>query len=120
MASVLETRRGEDGAIRTLSGVVQDVTSRKQIEEEITTLNTDFESRVEQRTQVLEVANRELAAFSYSVSHDLLAPLRTVDGFSQAVLEDFAGYLYQPRLKGPDVLLEAIRAGLGLLLWHQE
>jgi PAS domain S-box-containing protein len=83
------SRRDEDGAIRTLSGVVQDVTDRKQIEEEITRLNTDLEGRVEQRTQELEAANRELEAFSYSVSHDLRAPLRTVDGFSQAVLEDF-------------------------------
>jgi PAS domain S-box-containing protein len=84
------SKRNASGVIEVLSGVVQDVTDRKQIEEEILRLNTDLEGRVEQRTQELEVANRELEAFSYSVSHDLRAPLRTIDGFSQAVLEDFA------------------------------
>jgi light-regulated signal transduction histidine kinase (bacteriophytochrome) len=84
------SKRGDHGQVRWLSGVVQDVTTRKTIEEEILRLNTDLEGRVEQRTQELAAANRELEAFSYSVSHDLRAPLRTIDGFSQAVLEDFS------------------------------
>jgi PAS domain S-box-containing protein len=84
------SKRGDHGQVRWLSGVVQDVTTRKTIEEEILRLNTDLEGRVEQRTQELAAANRELEAFSYSVSHDLRAPLRTIDGFSQAVLEDYS------------------------------
>lgn len=69
--------------------------------DEVRALNAELEARVRVRTSELEIANKELEAFSYSVSHDLRAPLRTVDGFSMALQEDFADALDD---KGRDFL----------------
>jgi PAS domain S-box-containing protein len=80
---------------------------RRSAEEKLQQLNAQLEQRVGERTAELEEANKELEAFSYSVSHDLRAPLRTLDGFSQALIED-----YGPQL--PDEAqryLRTIRAG---------
>ncbi|MFN3569023.1 MAG: ATP-binding protein [Polaromonas sp.] len=83
---------------------------RKQAQEEVLRLNAELEERVRQRTAQLESANRELEAFSYSVSHDLRTPLSAIDGFSGLLARDIgAGDLPSPRGKH---YLNRIRAGI--------
>jgi PAS domain S-box-containing protein len=73
--------------------VNHDVTARKAAEAEVLRLNAELEQRVQERTAQLEATNRELASFAYSVSHDLRAPLRGIDGFSNALAQEYSARL---------------------------
>lgn len=80
----------EHGDERVFLAIVQDITVRRAAEQEIRQLNAELEQRVLDRTAELEATNKELEAFTYSVSHDLRAPLRAIDGYTRILLEDYA------------------------------
>jgi len=81
--------RNPKGITTHYHGYILDITDRRKAEEEVQQLNTKLEQRVASRTTELLAANRELESFAYSLSHDLRAPLRCIDGFSLALLEDY-------------------------------
>lgn len=87
---LIHGRRFEMGGRGLVLTIFMDITERKRIDSAIRQLNEELELRVRERTADLIATNKELEAFSYSVSHDLRSPLRAVDGFSQMVLAEYA------------------------------
>jgi PAS domain S-box-containing protein len=81
------------GAITHFVAIKNDITEKKKAEREIIELNQELEKRVESRTAQLTEVNKELEAFTYSVSHDLRGPLRAINGFAEILVEDYADLL---------------------------
>jgi PAS domain S-box-containing protein len=98
--------RDEKGRDIGVMKIMRDMTEQMRLAEKAKTLNAELELRVSERTAQLESANRELESFSYSVSHDLHAPLRAIDGFSRMLVErdgkllDEAGRDYLDKIRG--------------------
>ncbi len=103
--------KNEAGEVQGVFAAARDVTERKRAEEEIRKLNAELEERVKERTAQLEAANKELEAFSYSVSHDLKAPIRAIDGFSRMLMLEHAAQLDAEALR----ILEVIRQNTGFM-----
>jgi PAS domain S-box-containing protein len=93
VSQVILVHRSMDGELQYLSTVMRDITESKQAEETIRQLNEALEERVRERTARLEAANQELEAFTYSVSHDLRAPLRAIDGYTRILSEEYGSAL---------------------------
>jgi PAS domain S-box-containing protein len=83
----------ETGRFEYVVGLAEDITPVRQAQDALASLNNDLERRVEDRTQALAEVNRELDAFAYSISHDLRAPLRTMQGYAEALVDDFGSGL---------------------------
>jgi len=106
---------GDQGRPACYCIVFMDITGRKDAEAELRRVNADLESRIALRTAELERVNQELESFSYSVSHDLRAPLRVIDGFSKLVVNSAPQGLDEPTLKNLKRIADGVRQMEGLI-----
>ncbi|WP_339789361.1 ATP-binding protein [uncultured Imperialibacter sp.] len=100
--------RNEEGKAYHMAGSIADITNAKKAEEEVKKLNATLEQKVKERTTDLQQTNEELESFSYTVSHDLRAPLRAIDGFSKVLVNKLDGKLEPDQLHYLEVIIENV------------
>jgi PAS domain S-box-containing protein len=107
--------RDSNGEIMGSVVVGRDITHLKDNENKIRSLNETLEQRVEERTAQLKAVNKELEAFSYSVSHDLRAPLRSINGFTQILMEEYAPKIDSEGSRICDIIMQSSKK-MGVLI----
>jgi light-regulated signal transduction histidine kinase (bacteriophytochrome) len=118
MLARCEVTRETDGSVLSLRGTVLDITDQKSVQEEIRRLNGQLEQRVQERTSELSQTVSELEAFSYSVAHDLRAPIRSINSFMHLLLHapgttlDAMGARYAERIVAASRRMAALIDGL--------
>ena len=115
VALTLSAVRDEMGGVSAIVVMTEDITERKHAETEVRRLNAELEQRVLDRTAQLDAANKELEAFTYSVSHDLRAPLRHISGFSSLLSERADESLDEKSRHYVDTIATSV-AGMGVLI----
>jgi PAS domain S-box-containing protein len=101
--------RDDQGRALRAIGIMQDITEIKRVEQQIQQLNVELEQRVQQRTTALMVANEELESFAYAVAHDLRSPLRAINGYTQALLDEAGSRIDAPMREHFDKITRASR-----------
>lgn len=104
---VITALRDENGKLTGFSTIARDITKRKQAEDEIRRLNAELERRVQERTAELQAAYHEMEAFSYSISHDLRAPLIHIAGFAEMLKSDLGERLDDKSRRHLDTICES-------------